>query len=107
MVKCCMVPGRSQKRTSTYSMSSSLTSLKISSVVFSDTECSLADKPRADGEPSPPSSCSRPDAMTRGCHTPPLFRLRDNLGSNRLPDIGVDSLYPGPSCASGGAIRDG
>ena len=37
-----MVPGRSQKRTSTYSMFSSLASLKISSDVFSDTERSFA-----------------------------------------------------------------
>src|ERR1700723_3315957 len=36
-----MVPGRSQKRTSTYSMFSSLASLKMSSGVFSDTECSF------------------------------------------------------------------
>src|ERR1700729_1430193 len=42
MVKCCMVPGRSQKRTSTYSMFSSLASLKISSGVLSDTETPFA-----------------------------------------------------------------
>src|ERR1700752_1738823 len=38
MVKCCMVPGRSQNRTSTYSMCSSLASLKMSSGVLLDTE---------------------------------------------------------------------
>src|SRR5271167_4409786 len=47
MVKCCMVPGRSQKRTSTYSMCSSLASLKISSGVLSDTENPFAWPKRA------------------------------------------------------------
>ena len=47
IVKCCMVPGRSQKRTSTYSMFSSLTSLKMSSGVCSGTEGSFV----RDGEP--------------------------------------------------------
>src|SRR5271156_2829619 len=38
IVKCCMMPGRSQNRTSTNSTCSSLASLKMSSAVFSDTE---------------------------------------------------------------------
>ncbi|CKR87414.1 Uncharacterised protein [Mycobacterium tuberculosis] len=41
IVKCCMMPGRSQNRTSTYSTFSSLASLKTSSGVFSVTECSF------------------------------------------------------------------
>ena len=38
IVKCCMMPGRSQNRTSTNSTCSSLASLMMSSAVFSDTE---------------------------------------------------------------------
>src|SRR5579885_304865 len=38
IVKCCMIPGTSQNRTSTNSIFSSLMSLMMSSAVFSDTE---------------------------------------------------------------------
>ena len=38
IVKCCMMPGRSQNRTSTNSTCSSLANLMMSSAVFSDTE---------------------------------------------------------------------
>src|SRR3984893_5268777 len=38
IVKCCMMPGKSQNRTSTNSTCSSLANLMMSSAVFSDTE---------------------------------------------------------------------
>lgn len=41
IVKCCMMPGKSQNRTSTNSTFSSLTSLKTSSGVVSVTEMLL------------------------------------------------------------------
>src|ERR1700744_2918859 len=63
-----MVPGRSQKRTSTYSTFPSLASLKISSGVFSDTNAPLLGTPWADGEPQPDDIGVRDQARRTPVH---------------------------------------
>src|ERR1700761_5528004 len=85
MVKCCMVPGRSQKRTSTYSMCSSLASLKISSGVLSDTEHPFAWPNRA------VAACHN-SRTPRGFPHPGTIARRRLLGGQIFPGgVGGDS----------------